>query len=475
MANRGLSDEDIAVIKAMLIQRMHAQDICGYMFRPNRSLNPAGVYEIKSGKIGAEIPPLPADMLANWIQNHPFFGTISNADLISELRKELRGLLRPHRIDKSVFVDPVETSRIEFKESFHGQSFPDYCRSLIGYSNHAGGYIVFGVTNEREVVGLASQNFKTFDQKWLSEIIKDVVSPSVRWTSFSMTLLEVEVGVLYAAEADLKPLVTLKNRDKLKGDTVYFRYEGETAPIRAGDLHAIIREREQLAIQEAISKLQQISGIGIENAGVVDLSANDLDESTRGDGSRVVVKRAGISDLDVLMDFINETEALDPLAYLKQSAHEPVRWLPMFYYADMSGLSREGIVSELRGSLTSKPGTVRHMVDRLSGKISAFKGNLGASPLLLLAQLCEGNLPDLKDRSAARHFAMSLMALEDAGGCSPSVLRTALRRMVELYNKHGQDSAIGSSMRRSAARVDELLYGQKLLKKWSSASDATGV
>jgi hypothetical protein len=255
MANRGLSDSEIAVIKAMLLQGMHAQDICGFLFKPNRSLNPAGVYEIKSGKRAASIAALSPGELDAWFKNHPYFGAIADADLVSELRKELRGLLRPRRTDGGVVVDPIETSRLEFKETFHGQSFPDYCRSLIGYSNHAGGFILFGITNDRKVTGLVTQAFKTFDQKTLSETIKDLVSPTVRWTSFSMTLLEIDVGVLYATEAELKPLMTLRNRDKIRGDTVYFRYEGETAPIRAGDLHAIIREREQLAIQAAIAKL----------------------------------------------------------------------------------------------------------------------------------------------------------------------------------------------------------------------------
>lgn len=479
MGNRGLSDTEIAVIKAMLIKGMHAQDICGYMFRPNRSLNPAGVYEIKSGKRGGEVAPFSVGQLEAWLKSHPYFGAIADADLVSELRKELRGILRPRKSGEGVVVDPVETSRVEFKETFHLQSFPDYCRSLIGYSNHAGGFIIFGITNDRRVVGQATQSFKTFDQKKLSETIKDLVSPSVRWTSFSMTLLEVEIGVLYAAEAELKPLVTLRNRDKVRGDTVYFRYEGETAPIRAGDLHAIIREREQLAIQAAISKLQQISGIGVENAEIVDASEGvsstssspAIEPRAEDATTRVVVKKAGISDMDVLSDFINETQNLDPLAYLKQSAHEPVRWLPLFYYAGMTGLGQEAIVDELKRSPTSKPGTVRHMEQRLGGRLSAYNASAGGRPLAMLGSLKTGELPAIKDRSEARHFAMALMGLEDLKLCNPNVLRTALRRVVELYDKYSHDSAIGSSMRRSAARVDELIYGRSLLELWKQIKE----
>lgn len=468
MAKRGLSDAEIAVIKAMLLKGMHAQDICGYMFRPNRSLNPAGVYEIKSGKYGNEIAPLNPDELETWLKNHPYFGAIADADLVSNLRRELRGILRPRRVDGRVLVDPIETSRIEFKETFHPQSFPDYCRSLIGYSNHSGGFIIFGISDSRSVEGLSNNSFKSFDQKHLSETIKDLVSPSVRWTSFSMTLLEAEVGVLFAAEAELKPLVTLRNRDKLRGDTIYFRYEGETAPIRSGDLHAIIREREQLAIQAAISKLQQISGIGIENSEVVDTSMEAVDPSAAAEGKRVVFQRTAMSDMDVLTGFVDDDHDLDPMMCLRQSAHEPVRWLPIFYYAQLSGCSRAAIIEEIKNSPASKPGSVRHMQQRLSGSISAFAPTLGAGPRGILENILSGMDPALPNVKVARHFAMSLTGLAGLGNLKSHMLRNTLHRILELYQEYDHDSAIGSAMRRSAARVDELLYGSRLIAKWSS-------
>ncbi len=70
-------------------------------------------------------------------------------------------------------------------------------------------------------------------------------------------------------------------------------------------------------------------------------------------------------------------------------------------------------------------------------------------------------MPDPKDRAAARHFAMCLMGAPDDVALQPAVMRMALRRMVECFQKFKRDAAIGSSMRRSAARVDELIYGPK--------------
>jgi hypothetical protein len=286
-----------------------------------------------------------------------------------------------------------------------------------------------------------------------------------------MTLFEAEVGIFYAEEADLKPLVTLKNQDKVKANTVYFRYEGETAAIRAGDLHAIIREREQMAVQSAISKLQQITGIGLENSAVVDLTSNELHTDSSNerhwgkaqegtlDTSRVVVRKSGISDIDIVIDFINTVETLDPLAYIRQSAHETVRWLPLFYYTNMTGLSPDAILDEIRRSPVSKPGTVRHMRQRLTGEISAFKSYTGGAAQAYLLELEQGGLPEIGDRRSARHFASALAGLTPDTPLSEHVMRAALRRVVELYGRYSNDAAIGSNMRRSAARVDELLYG----------------
>lgn len=472
MANRGLTDQEISVIKGMLAIGMPAQDICGYMFRPNRSLNPAGVYEIKAGKCGASIAPLGDTEVETWIKSHPYFGTIATADRISDLRKELRGIIRVQRAsDGSVYADPAETACLEFKETFHPKSFAEYCRSLIAYANHQGGFIVFGVSDNKKVVGLKGQGFRSFDPKAVSELVKEIATPSIRWHAFSMTALEVEIGAFYAEEAEIKPIITLKNIDKIKANTVYFRYEGETAQIRAGDLQNIISDREKMAVQSAISKLQQISGIGIDSAQIVDASfpphvdptadlvpTNDVSiQNTKN----IVIRESGITDNDILLAFINDSPPNLPLLYLQQSSHESVRWLPLFYYGRLTGLSRDAIVAELKKFPGAKHGALSHMQMRLERKISAYKPYVGAKSGLHLAKLKSGEIPVFADRRAARNFAMALITLPDNMEIPATVLRAALKSILDAYHAYNKDAAIGSSMRRSAARVDEVLYGQQ--------------
>jgi hypothetical protein len=57
----GLTEREIALIKAMLLlgknSGFHSGRIQSYFSRPDRNVNPARIYEIRDGKLGADIPP----------------------------------------------------------------------------------------------------------------------------------------------------------------------------------------------------------------------------------------------------------------------------------------------------------------------------------------------------------------------------------------------------------------------------------
>ncbi len=460
MANRGLSDEEIGIIKGMLANGMAAQDICGYMFRPNRSLNPAGVYEIKSGKCGANIPAKSGSDVDHFIQNHPYFGQLATADRIAELRKEIRGILRLQKTEAGSFVDPKETDRIEFKETFHLQSLPVYAKSLIGYANNSGGFILFGIKDSGQVVGLTSDSFKKLDSQKFSQTLTDLVSPTIRWGSFQFTFNDLEIGCLYSEESDQKPHVTLKNADGVKAHQVYFRYEGETAQIRAGDLMAIIRQRENDAIQHAISKLQQIAGIGINESAIVksDQSFLDSKQLEQVYVDRDVYKKSNLTDFDILNDFINGSIQTDSKFYIDQSAHETVRWLPLFFYMSEGNLKKTDVLEILQNSKIAKPGGAKHIRQRINGTITAYRAYVGAGQKKCLDDLKSGSIPQNSNLAKARHLSSCLIGLSKEHEFTPAFLRAVLQQILDDYERHNRDSAIGSNMRRSAARVDELLY-----------------
>jgi hypothetical protein len=50
-------------------------------------------------------------------------------------------------------------------------------------------------------------------------------------------------GVIYAYESSMKPVVNLRTAEGLREGDIYFRYQGETRLISAGDLQALIEKR----------------------------------------------------------------------------------------------------------------------------------------------------------------------------------------------------------------------------------------
>lgn len=473
IANRGLSEDEIGLIKGMLAAKMSAQDICGYMFRPGRSLNPAGVYEIKSGKFGSVIAAKSDGQVSDYIKNHPYFGEIATADRIAELRKEVRGMLRLQKDDARSYVEPKETERLEFKETFHLKSLPEYARSLIGYANNSGGFIIFGIKNDNTIVGLKTDSFKKIDPQKFTSFLKDTVQPAIVWRSFQFTFNELEIGCLYAEESENKPHITNKNASSVKANQIYYRYSGETAVIRPGELFAIIHERENDAIQHAISKLQQIVGIGVNDAEVVESGPSD---ATSGPETilieKEVIKKSSLNDSDIIDDFIAGSLQAEASTYIEQAAHESVRWLPIYFFMKEGGLSREDVSALLDQSAVAKPAAKRHIKDRLNGKTEAFKSYIGAGERYCIKQLKEGNIPNDNSLSKARQLSNCLTGLSEIEPFEPPFLRAVLSQIVSDFAKHGQDSAIGSHMRRSAARVDELVYRAAVVEAGEDGSDS---
>ncbi|MBC7986744.1 MAG: ATP-binding protein [Sphingomonadaceae bacterium] len=463
MANRGLSDEEIALIKGMLAIKMAAQDICGYMFRPGRSLNPAGVYEIKSGKRAREIPAKSEDDVKDYIKNHPYFGSIAVADRISELRKQVRGMLRLQKDIARCFVEPKETGRLEFKETFHLLSLPHYARSLIGYANHSGGFILFGIKDDQTVIGLKKNDaFRKLDPERFTGFLKDTVQPNIIWGRFQFTFNELEIGCLYAEESDCKPHITTRNADSIKANQIYYRYEGQTSVIRPGELFNIVRQRESEAIQHAIAKLQQIVGVGVSDAQILYGGADgNITTDDRVFIEKEVIRTRTLTDRDVLLDFINGSMRAGASDYIELAAHEAVRWLPLYFFMKEGDLNITAVLELLKQSKTAKPGASDHIKKRLAGTETAFREYIGEGARNILEELKKGNIPKEGGLTKSRHLSECLIGVEELDDFDGPFLRAILSQIISDYERHEKDSAIGSNMRRSAARVDELLYGSE--------------
>jgi len=61
------------------------------------------------------------------------------------------------------FLIDSESHEVEYKEKFHIRGAGDYAKTIAAFANNSGGYFVFGVKNNRQIIGLQDSQFQDLD------------------------------------------------------------------------------------------------------------------------------------------------------------------------------------------------------------------------------------------------------------------------------------------------------------------------
>lgn len=180
-------------------------------------------------------------------------------------------------------VGSREGKRLEFKEGFIAGDLSDYTKVLASFANASGGVIVFGVSNKpRLIVGAKDM----IDEANWANRIRDDFEPELPFA-----IREYVIGrcTLYAVGVDPclhKPAICKRTRSKIVEDkkvgkmdvgviqegAIYYRYAGQTRTIGFAELHTMLVERETQYLRKMMETLQVIQKVGLENAGIVDMS-----------------------------------------------------------------------------------------------------------------------------------------------------------------------------------------------------------
>lgn len=321
-----------------------------------------------------------------------------------------------------------ESTKLEFKKNFNFASLCDYGKILLSMANNKGGYIVFGVTDKRphKLIGMSNDQFEKIDSKLISELFDIHFSPTLVWDYHIEKIGEIMVGFLYVESSREKPVMCIhsgKRGEYNEGD-IYYRYAGNSSPIKSSDLQRIIRERiddenmkwrrilENIAkvSPSKISLLNEESGefIGDKNVVIVDESLlsqmrfikegefNETEgtpiykivgniQNTRG--ATIVKEKINVPKLIHRKDIINsffEEKCEDPTTYLKQFPYESTIYLPFWFFIKISDLSVTEIESIWLELNDAKEYIRSKLIDRLRnenidrfrvGKIISLKGN----------------------------------------------------------------------------------------------------
>lgn len=170
-----------------------------------------------------------------------------------------------------------ESSSLEFKESFDWNLKDKYAKSMIAFANNKGGYIVFGIKDKpRDLVGLQSDNFEDMDEAKITEYLNSVVVPEIIFEKFTIVEKNKTVGILHTQQAEVKPLVCIKNDKELKEAEIYYRYNARSEKIKYPELKMmfdVVREEERKSWRRLFEK---ISKIGSTNAVIMDTITGEI-------------------------------------------------------------------------------------------------------------------------------------------------------------------------------------------------------
>jgi hypothetical protein len=313
----------------------------------------------------------------------------------------------------SVRLNSRENGRLEFKEQFNLGSVDEYAKTGAAFANAQGGYIVFGVKDApRELVGLKSEHFNTFDSAKLTNALNERFSPEIRWEPHTHLVRNLKVGILYFAEATQKPVVCTKNSGCLHQGAIYYRYRGRSEAIRYAELRRLLDDDKAKERNLWMKQIRKIAEVGVENAAILDLESGEVSggkgrfyigeellpklqfiregEFVESDGAMAlrllgdlqsteglfvhstVEVPVPIREAQIISAFLRRQSVLSPTEYLKAICFEQSYYHPVYYFILQTTETIDGIVPlleglEVRGNVRDKLiERLRHPNERLA-------------------------------------------------------------------------------------------------------------
>ncbi len=301
-----------------------------------------------------------------------------------------------------------ENSKLEFKETFNLGSKVAYAKTMAGFANNCGGYIVFGVKDSPHTLkGVNANNFNAVDPVKLTQYLNDHLSPEIEWEMGNVNVGGVELGFIYTSEATEKPVICTKGDGALKEGDIYYRYRGQSTTIKFPELRSIIEARLERERRAWIQHLDAISKVGPTRVGILDTVHGQIlgggapfliEESllrdlkfiregkfseTQGDPTLklmgevkpihgAVVEKAihiGIHIDDLYSSFLarRELKESEALSYLIETGFQNTPFTPIHYFLSMSGESKESAVAKLKAAPVPLPSIRNRIIRRISG------------------------------------------------------------------------------------------------------------
>lgn len=515
---RSISDEEIALIRAMLKRGIGKTAIQAYFTHPDRPVNFGRITNIEEGKYGRGIVEATEEELDKFLEN---WRSARGApiQIVAEAAVDFSKLspVDPTRLlalfeqplDKPPRLRDGETEELECKLSFHGPNNEKVLKAIAALANTRGGHILFGVQDDAaEIVGMKDERFTALDVNAFSMAFRSAMEPMPRFEIGHLRWKDRLVGAIYVYPEPDRPVIATKDVGTYRAGMIYYRYPGESRAIGGAEFRSILAERERKARIDAAETARRVIELG-GNGAVLDLQTGKVegrsagfylssellpkiqfiregqfsenhgattlrlvgDVHVVGEEKKEIVRerivRQGITDADVLRNFL-EQEAIEfPAEYIVHSCHTHKRYLPVFYYARQAKLSKQELIDVVAREETSLSGVKSILMDRIQGRVSARKPVTTASQRLV-ATISEDPVPPLKTSSEVIKLAQALQSFDDRSVSLDCVL-LALKHLVSAARSLGWLDP-GSEVRRAAAWIDEFYFRNEVAERQSEAT-----
>jgi len=441
MARRNITDQEIGLIKAMIARGMKNDKIHFHFNKPARLISSGRITQIKKGEYGGEVTAATNDELDSFLA--------SFADVIVGAAGLRTGKSEPSAVAKALFDRDLEgtwrlmageTDQYECKRDFDAKNLGSVLRALAALSNHRGGFVFFGVSNDGYRAAGVCSEFEAFDIVKLVNVAQSHLSPTPRVTTKGVIDLDgTKVGFIHVESHPDKPVIVCRDHsDKLHEGEILFRYAGKSARIKIGDLRDMLAERDRKTIAEFSNRISRVAMGAVAtldlDTGVVDgrvgsfmigeellpkiqfIREGQFKEKSGAPALRLIgdvrsisgetrIVRTNITNEAALCNFLMNETVEEPLQYLLYSAHSTREWVPIWYYLRAARISVADAVVSLENEPASQCVHRDGAISRLTEKRSAYKINAG-KPKRLVEEFRGGTIREPEDDSEAQNFAL---------------------------------------------------------------------
>lgn len=497
MPKRSITDHEIALIKAMLARGMKNKDIQFFFNRPDRAVNSGRITAIRSATYSnsASIPASTAAELDSFVEGfsrRAGNGEIAlvNVSTAHTLAVAARALFTKGD-DGNWYLSGGESQEHECKQGFDPKKLAPIVRVVAALANNKGGFVFFGISNKGFCVEGVDGVFADTDIVQIADKVKAHLSPTPSITAKGIIDFDGKVvGFIRIEKHQDRPVIVYRDGEGLNEGEILFRYPGQSARIKFGDLRSILEDRDRRAQVALANAAGRIADVGTTNALIIDTERNVIDAHGRpilidenlaksinfikegqidtsadaptlklvGEVSSISQRiiREAIFQEHVLEDFLHQRAVEHPLQYIRACLAQSKQWLPIFYYARLSKMTNNQVADGIRELKVSQKGKQKILIDRLEGKKTALTYAVTQAAKKIAVDLSKGELVLPSSVAEVSTFAHAMTAIAVTTLPLENLL-SALITCKELAESANDSHAL-AAVYKAACRVDELFF-----------------